>query len=255
MPQGLHPSLVQPRWMDFALQSALNDRNLDYPRVALRVCEFLSPEEVLGLRELPTSFEDPQPFGDSWALLNLCKAAMMAATFRSEVGVFDQTAFQRAVEAVIMVVRQHAFTHGTTTIHSLMDLILWDIAGRMSLEPADRASYAYAVKATLYAEVASVDKGSDNFTFLMQQAEAYFHDGLGHEDITRELNELACMLYHGIAEADFRARKTAETERARATQLTAHLDMFAIAEELGVDLDRARALQDDEENTQIDVLA
>ena len=244
-PNFSKPLLRQP-WMDSLLHEAIRRLDVDYGHVAWRVCNLLTAKELLGLWDIPCA--DGKFFGDSTILLEICRAATMAATFRTEWVQEDRPALEIAAEAAFMTIRQSAFT-GFQTLDNLMGLVIWDLAGRMYLNPADRAAYGMAAKACLYAGGETLEKGSEQFTFLMQQSAVFMAEGMGYDLAQNELNELASMMFNGITVADYRSQASAKAERELAKDFKQgiHLlmsDQTSMAQALGINHDEARGLME-----------
>jgi hypothetical protein len=206
----------------------------------------LTTPELLHLRKVPC--DSGVQFGDSRVLLELCRAATMAANFRTEWGEEeDRPSVVVAAEAVFNAVRSYGM-QGFQTLDSLIFIILWELSGRMYVEPADRATYGMAVKASLHAGVSGIHRGDERFTYLMQQAEAFIAEGMEANIAQHELNELACLLYQGISVADFKAEELSRQERERAEDFRRGIHIVSentpegLAEALGISTQEAEAL-------------
>jgi hypothetical protein len=108
-----------------------------------------------------------------------------------------------------------------------------------------------AAKACLHAGCERMVKGSDQFTFLMQQATSFMSDGMAYDIAQNELNELAAMMYHGITVADFRSREAAHSERELAEEFKKGIHILTgspedLADALGIDPASAMNLLDAE---------
>jgi hypothetical protein len=230
--------------MDGRLHEAILRKDIEYGHVALRVCNMLNPKEILALYDLPCN--DGQYIEDSRVLLEICRAATMGMNFHTEWFTEDRPAMEVAAEAVFTTIRQYAF-NGVQTVDNLMACVVWELAGRMNIDPADRAAYGMAAKACLATEIPSIEKGSEQFTFLMQQASSFIAENMPYEMAQHELNELAGLLFHGISVADFQAQETSRNEKATAEEFQRGIHILdtsaeSMAEMLGIDETEVQAL-------------
>jgi len=243
-------------WLDATFESSLNREDLDYPRVALQAAQMLSVEEVQAVANLPR--EDTRVSVGSRNLLELAKHSVLVATLVWDVGLSQSlkawdNPMQMASEVTALTIR--AMLGINSTLDDMKRALAQRYLGHYAwyLRPTDRYAWGLAMEAIH--DIDSVDLlqhgqigMATRFRHLLLQAQIWLEEGAWTATKTAELRRWAELAFLGMAKPSDKAIEIVHAEVSWVEEQISIQESMRVtvnmADELGLDLDRAAAYAD-----------